>query len=92
MLKPCVGIIVVMSSSDSFFRIVVLPELSRPSTKRRASWSVCRMMGGGVEREGVEEDVFFKVSNVERALGQGADNRQAKAAALADPPGGRSPI
>ena len=29
-----------MSSSDSFFRMVVLPELSRPSTKSLASWSV----------------------------------------------------
>ncbi len=33
---PCVGIVCVMSSSASFFRAVVLPELSRPRTKMRA--------------------------------------------------------
>ena len=30
MLKPCVGIVCVMSSSASFLRAVVLPALSRP--------------------------------------------------------------
>lgn len=39
-LKPWVGMMCVMSSSDSFLRMVVLPELSRPRTRRRASWSV----------------------------------------------------
>eukprot|EP01045_Picozoa_sp_COSAG04_P009161 COSAG04_NODE_524_length_13127_cov_18.191511_17_plen_59_part_00 len=39
MLKPCVGMMCVISSSDSFFRIVVLPALSRPSTRMRASCS-----------------------------------------------------
>lgn len=36
MLKPCVGVMVVMSSSDSFLRMVVLPALSNPSTRMRA--------------------------------------------------------
>ena len=36
-LKPCVGVMVVMSSSLSLVRMVVLPALSRPSTKMRAS-------------------------------------------------------
>jgi len=40
MLKPCVGMMCVMSSSLNFFKIVVLPELSKPSTSNRASWSV----------------------------------------------------
>jgi hypothetical protein len=34
--QTCVGIIVVISSSDSFLSIVVLPALSRPSTSMRA--------------------------------------------------------
>ena len=40
MLKPCVGLMVVMSSSESFLRIVVLPALSRPSTRIYASFEV----------------------------------------------------
>ena len=39
MLKPCVGMMWVMSSSDNFLRTVVLPALSNPSIKIRASFS-----------------------------------------------------
>ena len=39
MLNPCVGATWVMLSSDNFFRIVVLPALSKPSTNMRASLS-----------------------------------------------------
>ena len=39
MLKPCVGMMCVMSSSLIFFRMVVLPALSRPSIRMRASFS-----------------------------------------------------
>ena len=35
-LRACVGVMVVMSSSDSFLRMVVFPALSRPSTRIRA--------------------------------------------------------
>ena len=38
-LKPWVGMIWEISSSDNFFNMVVFPELSKPSTRRRASWS-----------------------------------------------------
>jgi hypothetical protein len=40
MLNPCVGMIWVISSSDSFFNMVVFPELSNPRTRSLASWSV----------------------------------------------------
>ena len=40
MLKPCVGMMCEMSSSESFLRIVVFPLLSRPSTRMRASLSL----------------------------------------------------
>jgi len=49
MLKPCVGMMCVMSSSDSFLRIVVFPLLSRPRTSRRASWSDCERAKYGVD-------------------------------------------
>ena len=37
MLKPCVGVIELMSSPASDFSAVVLPELSRPSIRSRIS-------------------------------------------------------
>jgi len=37
---PCVGIVSVISSSASFFSTVVLPALSRPSTRMQNSFSV----------------------------------------------------
>ena len=39
MLKPYVGIIVEMSSSERALRMVVLPALSNPRTRIRASFS-----------------------------------------------------
>ncbi len=35
LIKPWVDMTWEISSSDNFFRMVVFPELSRPSTKRR---------------------------------------------------------
>ena len=37
MLNPCVGIILLISSCDMAFKMVVLPALSRPRTRMRAS-------------------------------------------------------
>ncbi len=46
----CVGMMCVMSSSESFLRIVVLPALSKPSTKIRASWSLLLSLRSNVNR------------------------------------------
>ena len=45
----CVGVIVVISSSESFFRMVVLPALSRPSTRMRACRWPSRALYAGSE-------------------------------------------
>jgi hypothetical protein len=52
MLNPCVGVVVVMSSSLSLRRMVVLPALSRPRIRMRAYISGKRGEG---EREAVRE-------------------------------------
>ena len=41
-LKPCVGMVWVMSSDVKVFRMVVLPALSKPRTRIRASASSCK--------------------------------------------------
>jgi len=45
--RTCVGVVVVRSSFDSRFRIVVLPALSSPSTRMRAC---CEGRGACVQR------------------------------------------
>ena len=54
MLKPCVGVVVVMSSSLSLRRIVVFPALSRPRIRMRAwgrLWDERGRVGQSVARK-----------------------------------------
>jgi hypothetical protein len=58
MLKPCVGVVVVMSSSLSLRRMVVFPALSRPRIRMRACFGRGRGQAGtggsvGLERKRV---------------------------------------